>query len=148
MSGSRPLSELIVELLNDAGNWIDRYRDNLLGIFTLIAGVITVLDRVFGVSFIPVGDAFIGVLTSNSFISVLIVFVLISQVVVYRKVAWIVYQIEPSERTDDEEGSVVTDGSGLPPRDSKGRFKSSSGGGSNIILLLLGAIGGYIVGVE
>lgn len=81
----------------------------------------------------------------------LLLIVLISQILLYQRVEWLVKQFEPQRESvgDEENDEIVTDGgSSVPPRDNKGRFTTKESGGSNILLIILAAITGYLFGLE
>lgn len=148
-------------LLTTAGNFIGTYWKEIAGVTGTFGGIVTILDTVFGVSLAPYGSTVVELFTSDGIVTILLLIILISQVLVYQRIEWIVNQLEsakqdevnnetPKDEADHEKDEMVTDGgsSNTQPRDSKGRFTTSDSGRSNVFLIILAAITGYLVGAE
>ena len=135
------------------GNWIGSHYPQI-GATAGIAGLaISLLNVVFGVRLTPYGNAFAAFVTADSFRTFLLLSVLISQVFLYQRVAWVVESLENQDRSEetseaDESEELLADGgdSNLPPRDRKGRFTTDDSGGSNLLLLVLAGAAGYVIG--
>jgi hypothetical protein len=140
-------------LAGKIGNWVGSHYPQI-GTIAGIAGLaISLFNVVFGVRLTPYGNAFAAFVSANSFQTFLLLSVLVSQVFLYQRVAWIVEQLEEQGYTEetsesDEGDELLTDGgdSNLPSRDSKGRFTTDDSGGSNLLLILLAGTAGYVVG--
>jgi len=135
------------------GNWIGSHYPQI-GATAGIAGLaISLLNVVFEVRLTPYGNAFAAFVTADSFRTFLLFSVLVAQVFLYQRIAWVVERLEEqdkSEETSESEDSeeLLADGgdSQLPPRDNKGRFTTDDSGGSNLLLLVLAGAAGYVVG--
>jgi len=155
MSDPNPSSRGIPALFTSLGNLVGRHFREIALITGTLGGIAAILNSFFGIRLVPYGDAFVEIITSDGSVIVLLLLVLISQVLLYQRVDWIVSQLEEDDGGKDHEDAsetnkVLTDGgaSDLPPRDSQGRFTTKDRGGTNIFLLLLAAITGYIIGGE
>lgn len=143
----------ISTLGENIGNWIGSHYPQI-GATAGIAGLaISLLNVVFGIRLTPYGAAFATLVTADSFRTFLLFSVLVSQVFLYQRVAWLVEQIEGQDGSEeasesDDSGELLTDGgdSNLPPRDNKGRFTTDDSGGSNLLLLFLAGAAGYVIG--
>ena len=151
----------IPALLTTAGNIVGTYWKEIAGVTGTLGAIATILDTVFGVSLAPYGSTAVELFTSDGVVTILLLIILISQVLVYQRIEWIVNQLEsaeqgevnnetPEDETDHEKDEMVADGgsSNTPPRDSKGRFTTGDSGRSNIFLIILAAITGYLIGAE
>jgi len=154
MSGPNPSNRGIPALFTRAGNLVGNYFTEIAAITGTLGGIVAILNGVFGIQLVPYGTALVAFMTSDGFVSSLLLLVLISQVLLYQRVEWMVHQLEEDERSEEQESDeeteeVLTDGgSDMPPRDSKGRFTTRDSGGSNVFLLLLAAVTGYLFGAE
>ena len=146
-------------LFTALGNIIGNYWKEIAGITGALGGIVTILNSFFGIQLAPYGAVLVRYLTSEGATSILLLVVLISQILLYQRVEWIVGQFEPradnrpdnsANKTDNEAEEVLTDGgsSDLPPRDDEGRFTTRNTGGSNVFLLVLAAVTGYLFGSE
>lgn len=162
MSGQSSSSQRIPALFTALGNIVGDHWRQIAGGAGGLGGLVAILDGVFGIQLVPYGNAMVEFFTSSGAVTVLLLMLLISQVLLYQRVEWIVNQLEPEEpeedenldkpvgetETDAETGEALTDGgsSNTPPRDSKGRFTTRDSGGSNVFLIVLAAVTGYLIG--
>jgi hypothetical protein len=156
MKSSKPSGSKFPAILTSLGNLLGKHWKGVAIVSGPIGFFITLLSEFFGVKLTPYGNAFLNLVTDNSFIAFLLVVVIITQIMLYQRVDWIIKQIESprkgadggiEENLEAENDKLQTDG-GMPPRDSKGRFTSKSSGGSNVLLIVMAAIAGYLFGGE
>lgn len=161
MGGRSSSTQRIPALFTALGNIVGKHWKEIAGGAGGLGGLVAILNGLFGIQLVPYGTALVQFLTSDGAVTVLLLIVLISQILLYQRVEWIVNQLE-SEKDDNHDNSVAkhetdteaekafTDGgsSNLPPRDGKGRFTTRNSGGSNLFLLVLAAVTGYLIGGE
>lgn len=162
-----------IDTMDERGSWegvptlfervariIEQRSRTISVISTVAAFLIAVLDAVFGVNLTPVGDTIAAVTTSQSFVSSLLIFILVSHILLHQRIEQLSERIESVSDTDQPDQSVapqeaeseevVTDGgdSDLQSRDSSEKFTSRSAGGgtSYIILLTATGIGALLLG--
>ena len=160
MNSRAPPKRRIPALFTALGNIVGQHWTEITKIAGGLGGLVAILDVVFGFQLVTYGTALVQLFTSDGTVTVLLLVVLISQLLLYQRVEWIVNQIE-SERgdtadkqvetnTNAETEEILTDGGSpnTPPRDDKGRFTTRDSGGSNVFLLILAAATGYFIGAE
>lgn len=160
MAGNPPSKRWIPALFTELGNIIGNHWWDIARVAGGLGGFFAILQYLFGIQLAPYGNALIRFFVSDDAVIILLLAILISQVLLYQRVDWVVDQIEPrdisetdqqtEDETDTESEEALTDGgsSNLPPRDNEGRFTTRDSGGSNVFLLILAAITGYLVGSE
>ena len=159
MGGRSRSKRRIPALFTALGNIIGKHWRGIAAGAGGIGGIVAILSQAFGIQLDSYGTVLVQYLTSDGATTVLLLIVLISQILLYQRVEWIMYIVEQNHEadkpavepdTDAETEEARTDGgsSDLPPRDSKGRFTTSASGSSNVFLLLLAALTGYLFGVE
>lgn len=153
----------IPALFTQMGNIVGDHFGLLAKVTGGLGGVVAILDGFFGVKLVPYGTAIVHILTSDGAIASLLLLVVLSQILLYQRVEWLLKQVESEEDGGDRESTeeqnqepeteteeVLTDGgsSDLPPRDSKGRFTTKESGGSNLFVIVVAAAIGYVVATE
>jgi hypothetical protein len=160
MTGSPPSKRWIPALFTELGNIIGNHWWDIARVAGGLGGFFAILEYLFGIQLAPYGNALIRFFVSDGAVIILLLAILISQVLLYQRVDWIVDHLESrnidetddqtNDETDTETEEVLTDGgsANLPPRDNEGKFTTRDSGGSNVFLLILAALTGYLVGTE
>ena len=142
-------------LFTKLGNLIGKHSEIIYKVAAVVGVGLTLIQLFFDVQLSPYGPVFIKYLTSDAAIVILLLTVMISQIMLYQRVEWIVKQLERDVEPDKESGDMsnsedtMTDGGWRDqPRDDKGRFTTKESGGTNLFILILAGVLGYTVGTE
>jgi len=142
-------------LFTKLGNLIGKHSETIYKVAAVLGVSLTLIQLFFDIQLSPYGPVFIRYLTSDATMVILLLTVMISQVMLYQRVEWIIKQleaeIESSSKSKDEEGSEDTMADGgwrEQPRDNKGRFTTEKSGGTNLFILILAGLLGYTAGTE
>lgn len=152
MKGPERRERRIPALFSRVGDLAGNYFWQIASITGTIGGAAAILDVVFGIRLVPYGTALVDFLVSDGFTTFLLLILLISQILLYQRIEWIVghleERVEAEQEEDEEFDDAITDGGSdsLPPRDSEGRFTTKDSGGSNLLLLFLAGLAGYVIG--